>query len=327
MYKKWSLRYVATIVLIMSTSACQSITPASTFTPMPTSTTLSTNTLFPTNTLLPTSTYIPSPTETPTPAGTPLPDEITDSKGVTMRFVPAGEFTMGDTTDQALAECQKFRSSCQRDWFINEEPPHTVYLDAYYMDKYEVTNALYAACVKAGTCPIPTKRPIKYDNNSAFDNYPVFVDWNMANTYCKWRGGQLPTEAQWEKAARGTDGRTYPWGEEIDCNKANYWARDGRGGSCVGDTTAVGSYESGKSPYGIYDLAGNVWEWVADWYDATYYQNSPLENPLGPSSGQKRVLRGGAWNVSNVGARSAYRGGEDPMYLDFFIGFRCSRSP
>jgi eukaryotic-like serine/threonine-protein kinase len=171
--------------------------------------------------------------------------EITDAKGVSMVLVPAGEFIMGSESGDD-----------------DEKPVHTVYLDAYYIDKYEVTNAAYKVCVDAGGCTPPMQtnsysRSSYYDN-SEFDDYPViYVDWNRATDYCEWRDTSLPTETQWEKAARGTDGRTYPWGEGISCKQANYY-------SCVGDTRKVGSYESGKSPYGIYDLAGNVWEWVAD---------------------------------------------------------------
>lgn len=241
-----------------------------------------------------------------------------DSHGVPMRLVPAGEFEMGSANNAS-----------------NEAPIHTVYLESYYMDKYEVTNVLYKACVDASRCKPPkqtnTYTRVSYYGSSEFDNYPViYVDWVMAKTYCEWRGASLPTEAQWEKAARGTDGRTYPWGEGIDCGKANYWRKDG---GCVDDTTPVGSYESGQSPYGIYDLAGNVWEWTADWYTATYYQNSPVENPLGPDSGQERVLRSGAWNSNSVNVRSALRDYHTPDHIAandliyFNTGFRCASSP
>jgi formylglycine-generating enzyme required for sulfatase activity len=205
----------------------------------------------------------------------------------------------------------------------DERPRHQVYLGAFYMDVYEVTNAAYRACVSAGVCTLPNKTSSatrsSYYGNSQYDNYPVInVTWDQAKTYCEWRGGSLPTEAQWEKAARGTDGRTYPWGEGIDSNRANY-------NNNVGDTTEVGSYESGKSPYGMYDLAGNVWEWVADWYDSSYYANSPSSNPLGPSSGTFRVLRGGAWSNHdfNLRASSRYRNPPDSIYID--VGFRCVR--
>jgi formylglycine-generating enzyme required for sulfatase activity len=253
----------------------------------------------------------PEPTAIVSTYPTPYPAQITDAKGIPMRLVPAGEFTMGSANGNS-----------------DERPVHPVYLDAFYMDMYEVTNAAYRACFSAGVCTPPhdtsSATRSSYYGNSQYDNYPVInVDWNQANTYCEWRGGSLPTEAQWEKAARGTDGRTYPWGEGISCSQANYW---GQNGGCVGDTTEVGSYESGKSPYGIYDLAGNVWEWVADWYDENYYAYSPSSNPLGPSSGEFRVLRGGSWYYGDFDVRSAVRYNDTPANFIYVVGFRCARS-
>jgi formylglycine-generating enzyme required for sulfatase activity len=224
--------------------------------------------------------------------------------GMDLAYVPEGYFVMGGGSDS-----------------------HMVYLDAFWMDKTEVTNMMYARCVKAGICEPPTftKSATRdsYFLNPEYDYYPViYVDWDMAKMYCQWAGRRLPTEAEWEKAARGSwmpgeSSRTYPWGEGIDKTFSNY---DG------GDTTQVGSYESGKSPYGIYDLAGNVREWVNDWYDGSYYQGSPSSNPLGPSSGQYRVLRGGSWYGDDVIVRSAYRYGNTPDGIDNVVGFRCARS-
>ena len=236
----------------------------------------------------------------------PESDDFFDDNGVPMRLVPAGEFTMGSEK------------------YDDEKPIHQVYLDDFYMDKYEVTNILYKTCVEAGNCT-PPKYPSStthsdYYINSTFNDYPViFINWDQAKVYCEWRGAGLPTESQWEKAARGTDGRTYPWGERIDANHANY-------NSNKSDTTKVGSYESGKSPYGIYDMAGNVWEWVNDWYDGAYYQGSPSSNPLGPSLGQYRVLRGGSWYYYDLNVRSTFRSFDTPDYVYGNIGFRCARS-
>jgi formylglycine-generating enzyme required for sulfatase activity len=222
--------------------------------------------------------------------------------------------------DQGLAECRihRHRSDCFRKFYIDEEPPHTVDLPAFYMDKYEVTNAFYQACVDAGVCQPPisikSNRRDRYYGNSQFDNSPViYVDWNMAKTYCEWRGARLPSEAEWEKAARGTEGRTYPWGEGIDCDKAN----------CTQDTTPVGSYGSGKSPYGIYDMAGNVSEWVLDWYDVY-----PGGDPTAIRGwGQKfRVLRGGYWNYFGLGMRVSDRFWGDPTERSDHVGFRCAFS-
>ena len=229
--------------------------------------------------------------------------EILDPMGVPMVLVPAGEFTMGQDGGRP-----------------DENPAHVVYLDAFYMDKYEVTNALYKACIEAGVCSTADNTD-RYTTSSYLNHPVVSVTWQQAKTYCEWRGGKLPTEAQWEKAARGIEGRTYPWGESIDCGKANY-------GSCIGDTTPVGSYESGVSSYGIYDMTGNVSEWVADWYSATYYQNSLPSNPIGPNAGEQRVMRGGSWRVYQ---KYSYASVRTPWYPEntgnHDIGFRCSRVP
>jgi len=250
-----------------------------------------------------------APTLTPTPALGIGSTMIREKDGMEIVYVSEGTFTMGS------------------DRFDNERPIHEVYLDAYWIDKYEVTNAQYAQCVAAGGCTAPYSTDSYtrggYYNNEDYADYPViYVDWFQADAYCTWAGGSLPTEAQWEKAARGTDGRTYPWGEaSLTCNLANYT-------NCEGDTSAVGSYPDGASPYGAMDMAGNVWEWVADWYNRGYYANSPSANPTGPASGDYRVLRGGSWFVlDNYEVRAAYRFWVDPDYYWYLNGFRCSFSP
>ena len=248
-----------------------------------------------------------APTLTPEPIFTPeptaVPSEITDSKGVEMVLVPEGEFTMGSN-----------------DGDVDEKPVHQVFLNAYYIDKYEVTNTLYKACVDVRVCDRPTDTSV-YPTSQYAQHPVVYVSWDMANEYCEWRGARLPTEAEWEKAARGTDGRTYPWGEDVDSTFANY-------GENVNDTTTVGDYPDGISPYGAYDMAGNVFEWVADWYDENYYTSSPESNPIGPDSGDYRVLRGGSWGIyyGNY-LRSAGRVRGYPTDISEDLGFRCSRSP
>jgi formylglycine-generating enzyme required for sulfatase activity len=259
-------------------------------------------------------------TSTPafTPAPTSLPVEISDSKGVSMRLVPAGDFTMGDKADDALVECQKFRSDCKREWFTDEEPAHTVFLDNFYMDVYEVTNAHYKACVDAGVCDTPANSNSNthpsYYGNSAFDNYPVVsVDWFQSKTYCEWRKASLPTETEWEKAARGTDERTYPWGEGIDKDFANYVSN-------ARDVIAIGSDESNKSPYGMYDMAGNALEWTADWYQA--YPGNTVTDSI--NYGEKyRVLRGGSYGNYGYELRVSRRTRIIPDHSDYPIGFRC----
>ena len=215
----------------------------------------------------------------------------------------------------------------------NEQPLHTVTLDAYFIDKYEVTNVRYKACVDAGGCTAPgsvnsvTRSP--YYGTSTYADYPVLnVTWYQARAFCAWAGKRLPTEAEWEKAARGSsDTRKYPWGDSApDCTKTNY-------GLCVGDTSRVGSYPNGASPYGVMDMAGNVFEWVNDFYGENYYSVSPMSNPPGPTwssapwgSHEYRVLRGGSWSSGDIDVRSADRNGiESIFWLDHY-GFRCVRS-
>ena len=238
-----------------------------------------------------------------------------------MALVEAGDFTMGAKAIEELAECQKFEPECNITWFSDEEPLHDVYVDAFQIDVYEVTNALYQACQDEGVCDPPrasnSSTRTEYYGNPEFADYPViYVDWNQAKTYCEWRGARLPTEAEWEKAARGTDGRMYPWGGELTESLANF-------GYSVGDTTAVGSYKDGESPYGLYDMAGNVWEWVSSRYGS--YPYDPDDGRESATGGDVRAARGGSWGLVGVSVSTAYRYGFAPSTADLDLGFRCAK--
>jgi serine/threonine-protein kinase len=269
-----------------------------------------------------------------------------------LMYVPAGEFRMGSRADERVAD-------------LDEMPQHTVYLDAFWIDRTEVTNAMFARFVaKTGYLTQAERTEAAYitfafdpptggwaddrtmdwrsphgvaETIDGLDNYPVVVmSWNDAQAYCTWAGRAMPTEAQWEKAARGTDRRLYPWGDEPPtgaranlCDRScslNLRERDVDDGYVY--AAPVGSFPAGASPYGALDMAGNVWEWVADWYTQTYDESSPPQNPAGPESGagDYRVLRGGAWEVPAPLIRTAMRFNHQPFHAYDNFGFRCARS-
>ncbi|MFN2166417.1 MAG: formylglycine-generating enzyme family protein, partial [Anaerolineae bacterium] len=230
----------------------------------------------------------------------------------------------------------------------DEMPEHTVTLSGYFIEIDEVTNAEYRECVNNLACtdPFADTSPTRSDyfTNPAYDNYPVmWVDRARAIEYCQWAGRRLPTEAEWEKAARGgcelvapstcgsEDERTYPWGEASpSCSRANY--KYGEGLYCVGagDTAPVGARSpAGDSPYGVHDMAGNLFEWVADWYGDTYYASSPSTNPPGPGSGDHHIVRGGSWLGDVTMLRTAAREPANTENLGWWyqmMGFRCAKS-
>jgi formylglycine-generating enzyme required for sulfatase activity len=281
------------------------------------------------------------------------PKEIVGEDGAEMVLIPTGEFWMGNTPEGL----QPYREYCKRAPQANvckdehyerdELPRRRVTLDAFYIDRFLVTSAQFAGFVRATGHRTFAEiqrgaRVWRWDNGSwkrlsvanaywrspsgrggvlAEPTHPVVqVSWNDAALYCKWAGKRLPTEAEWEKAARGPDERRYPWGDTWDPTKANGEAKLKR-------TTPVGSYPQGASPYGVHDLAGNVWEWVADWYAEDYYNRGQTGNPLGPEAGEFRVVRGGSWLDHPAVLSTTFRHPIAPSYSVNVVGFRCARDP
>ncbi len=244
--------------------------------------------------------------DTPTPTSAPT-IQISPKDGMEIVFVEAGTFIMGSDNDE-----------------VNESPKHEIYIDDYWIDKTEVTNKMYYSCIKSGGCEKPLSdgfiAPTDHYTNPAKENYPVvYVNYENAESYCQWASRRLPTEAEWEKAARGVDGRIYPWGNQSPTQDTLNFNQN------IGDLMPVGSYPLGASPYGALDMSGNALEWVADWYSDNYYEQSPSSNPIGPDSGQFRVSRGGGFYQSEYEVRATMRYSAAYWYNqsgDF--SFRCA---
>jgi formylglycine-generating enzyme required for sulfatase activity len=302
------------------------LTPTSTLTPMPpTSTSTNTPTKTPMSVVV---TATPEePIATPAPvAGVTMMWEKDESE---MVYVPAGEFLMGFSE----SDVEAIRAiSPEAEFSVEgEKPQHKVFLNAFYIDKYEVTNARYQKCVKAGACNEPSDTT--YYGKADYVQHPVvYVSWYGANAYCRWAGKRLPSEAEWEKAARGDEERTWPWGNTFDENRVNFcdkncpeWWKHVSVDDGYALTAPVGSYPEGSSLYGALDMAGNVWEWVADWYDPNYYSQSPYRNPPGPDSGSEKIVRGGSWLNGFTDIRAGYRYELAPTHQGKDLGFRCAR--
>jgi len=305
------------MVLVIVSTACQLGSSGAEPTPIPIATAFPTPTAVPLN---PTA----APANQATEAGS---ERISPVDGMVQVFVPEGSFRMGGLDVKAEND---------------EKPDHQVSMHGFWIDKLEVTNAMYMLCVQAGACEPPdhfkSETREKYFNTTDFADYPVvYVTWGDADAYCQWAGKRLPTEAEWEYAARGTDFRTFPWGDERpDTSRANFNRK-------VRDVTRVGSFPAGASPYGVLDMAGNVWEWVSDFYDPNYYSMATGANPTGPLTAlgvhtQRRVIRGGSYQDVEVDIRVSNRGyasGPNPDAADMDsaeyhgesspkIGFRCA---
>ena len=287
----------------------------------------STNTSAPSDTPVPTQvafTSTPEPTSIPEATPTSAMVRISSKDGMTQLFIPAGILYMGGL-------------DVLRD--NDEVPAHKVQINEFWIDQVEVTNGMYGLCAEAGSCRPP--KLLNSDNREdyfgtvEFQDYPVVhVSWYDANAYCQWAGRRLPTEAEWERAARGDDMRTFAWGDEPpNANNSNSL-------NIVGDTSRVGSYAEGASFFGALDMTGNVWEWVSDYYRQSYYAESPTENPTGPADdvgNHLRVIRGGSFQEDLLSLRVPNRGyevGPNPSLLptedEYYgnssvkIGFRCA---
>lgn len=244
-----------------------------------------------------------------TPFPTETPAYNTSRDAVEMVFIPAGPFIMGSDNEDALTASR---------------PAHEVTLKDYWIDRYEVSNAQYAKCVEAKHCTDPKSfssntRP-DYYTNEKYADYPVIhVDYYQATAYCTWAGKRLPTEAEWEKAARGKEGYTYPWGNQLPIRiPAQINLFDG------GDTAAVDSFSEGASPYGVCNMEGNVWEWTSDQYDAFYYSDSPSEDPRAVTGGNEYVIRGFSWAYPFNRLEITARNYSYILNHTHDLGFRCA---
>ena len=270
-----------------------------------------------------------------TPASTATPargQARTDSAGVEQVWVPAGTFSMGTSAAQADEIAKQRPPSFVARALPSQQPQHSVRLTSgYWIDRYEVTNAAFQAFVDAGGYRqqaywsdagrqwLQRQPPHTACSDARAKERPrepcVRVTWYEAEAYARWRGGRLPTEAEWEYAARGPESTVYPWGNGFDADKANVVNSTG--------VRAVGSYPAGVSWVSAHDLAGNAMEWVQDWLDPRYYQSSPSDDPPGPATGKIKIEKGGWWGSNPFVARAAYRHFEDPPeYADEHIGFR-----
>lgn len=228
-----------------------------------------------------------------------------EAKNETMVAVPRGEFVQGSSDDDP-------------DGRDEERPQREVYLDAFFIDRTPVTVADYKAYLDATGTRAPEEWHTFNDPKAAPNRPVVFVNWDDARAYADWAGKRLPTEAEWEKAARGTDGRIFPWGDEKPTDKRAWFEHDA--------PSEVGARPFGSSPWGVHEMAGNVFEWVSDWYDRDYYASAPAENPHGPDSGKKKIIRGGSFAHGAFALRCATRGRYRPEARRANHGFRCAWS-
>jgi formylglycine-generating enzyme required for sulfatase activity len=236
----------------------------------------------------------------------PIKVKTSSMDGMEQVYIPEGEFFMGDDGDPNS----------------KEYPIRVIYLDAFWMDKVEVSNAMYAKCVDDGVCFPPVPRLNPYWGKWVYRDLPVvYANWKAADIYCTWAGRRLPTEAEWEKAARGTDRNYYPWGKEKPNPRLANFAE-----SEIGEPVSVYRYPLGASPYGVLNMAGNVREWVADWFDPKYYFVAPDKNPKGPETGTERSLRGGAYDANADDITTFNRLKHEPDSAGLSRGFRCAES-
>ena len=335
-YAEATANAVAIEQSIPTATATHTATP--TDTPLPTHTPTATPTATPSSTPSPTLIPTPLPTVAPTKADElyPTVTQFWEADRSTLVFVPAGAFWMGSREGDPAVEA-------------HEKPQHLVTLDSYFIDQYEVTNAQFASfmnaagdgtqerlwlAIETATVRIHRQNGI-WQPDEGYERHPVAeASWYGAEAYCRWAGKRLPTEAEWEKAARGPDRRIYPWGNEFDGTRLNFcdvncerteW-RNANWSDGYAQTAPVDSYPDGQSPYGAFNMAGNVWEWVADRYAPDYYARSPQIAPQGPSTGDLRIHRGGSWDSTEWFVRTAYRYPALPAHHAPTVGFRCALS-